>query len=160
MKLLLAIALASGLFESCATSQSSPSFITDADSKKPLQGSESKNDDVDKFMQSLETRIKKHWTYPREAIVADQQGTTILKLTILKSGKIQNVGLVSSSGSKILDENIIDAIKKVGQTDPFPEVWKPAQRINIMGSFQYIMSGRPSLQAQWKSNDIKDHAHD
>ena len=51
-------------------------------------------------------------TYPEQARKAGREGTVVLKIQILESGRPGDVSLYRSSGSDLLDEAAMDAVRK------------------------------------------------
>ena len=64
-------------------------------------------------------------------------GNVFLKFTILKNGKISRVAVLDSSGHKILDHAVVDAIKLAAPFAPLPHSF--GQRLKIKGTFRYTL---------------------
>ncbi len=63
--------------------------------------------------------LQRHMRYPREAWLAGVQGTTVLRFSIDRDGKVMASSLERSSGHKLLDR---EAIQMVRRADPFPAI--------------------------------------
>ncbi len=91
------------------------------------------------YMTSMRKAIELVWNYPMEAAQRGMQGEVGLEFVILKSGQTKNIKVVKSSGYKILDDSIIEAIKLASPFSPLPDGFGK-ERILITGSFRYILS--------------------
>lgn len=71
--------------------------------------------------------------YPRRAILRNQQGRVVVKLTVDMQGKIQNPQIVTSSGFSILDNTILDFVKR----ERFMPAHKGAEKITSEQIFSF-----------------------
>ncbi len=97
------------------------------------------------YFASIKRKIELVWQYPYEAAVAGIQGELTLDFVIARSGKINSVELVRSSGSKILDDEAIRSIRKAAPFDPIPAQYKIAS-LQIRGRFVYVHGGALRLR--------------
>ena len=79
------------------------------------------------------------WTYPSEAVRRGLQGEVRIQFTILKDGSVKRVKVVSSSGHRILDDAVVEAIKLASPYNPLPEGLNK-EKLVIVGSFSYVLS--------------------
>ncbi len=63
--------------------------------------------------------LQRHMRYPREAWLAGIQGTTVLRFSIDRDGKVIASSLEQSSGHNVLDR---EAVQMVRRADPFPAI--------------------------------------
>jgi protein TonB len=86
------------------------------------------------------TRIKQlidsQWEYPELARRYGLQGTLVLEFTIAGSGRLEQLRLIRSSGSQLLDEEALRAIKAAA---PFPTIppWIKPNPLSISATMEY-----------------------
>jgi protein TonB len=97
------------------------------------------------YFASIKRKIELVWQYPYEAAVAGIQGELVLDFVIARSGAVNSVELVRSSGSKILDDEAIRSIRKAAPFDPIPAQYKIAN-LQIRGRFVYVHGGALRLR--------------
>jgi protein TonB len=85
------------------------------------------------------------WQYPYEAAAAGIQGELTLDFVIARSGKVDSIDLIRGSGSKILDDEAIRAIRKAAPFDPIPPNY-PIKQLEISGRFVYVHGGALRLR--------------
>ncbi len=72
------------------------------------------------FARSVRQKIESHKVYPAEAQSLGMTGSVTLRYVIDRSGKLLEVDVVSSSGSKLLDQAAVQAVRKTS-FQPIPE---------------------------------------
>lgn len=93
------------------------------------------------FLRRFETAVYGVWRYPSEAARLGIEGITPVKITFNKKGEIENVQLLESSGSKILDDEVFRALRMIGPLGAFPKGYEK-DHFNLIAFFQYgIISG-------------------
>jgi protein TonB len=97
------------------------------------------------YFASIKRKIELVWQYPYEAAAAGIQGELTLDFVIARSGKVDSIELVRSSGSKILDDEAIRSIRKAAPFDPIPTQYKIPSLL-IRGRFVYIHGGALRLR--------------
>jgi len=97
------------------------------------------------YFASIKRKIELVWQYPYEAAVAGIQGELTLNFVIARSGKVNSIELVRSSGSKILDDEAIRSIRKAAPFDPIPAQYK-IPSLQIRGRFVYVHGGALRLR--------------
>lgn len=75
--------------------------------------------------------IEEHLSYPPRAQRMGMSGRVVVAFEVLNSGKVQNIRIAKSTGHEILDDNVIDTIKKV---EPFP---RPPVPVKLTIPFSY-----------------------
>lgn len=88
------------------------------------------------YLQKIKEKIETIWIYPQSALEREEEGTTVVKFSISKSGYLTANDIISSSGSQFLDEGALDVIRAAAPYDPFPREFDLAQ-LNIIARFQY-----------------------
>jgi protein TonB len=91
--------------------------------------------------------IESRWEYPDLAKQYGLQGRVVVEFTILQNGQIEFLALVRSSGSKLLDEEAVRAIKAAVPFRPFPPSIRETS-LRIVAGFVYsderlLVSGTP-----------------
>jgi protein TonB len=97
------------------------------------------------YFASIKRKIELVWQYPYDAAAAGIQGELTLDFVIARSGKVNSIELVRSSGSKILDDEAIRSIRKAAPFDPIPAQYKIAS-LQIRGRFVYVHGGALRLR--------------
>jgi len=97
------------------------------------------------YFASIKRKIELVWQYPYEAAVAGIQGELTLDFVIARSGAVDSIELVRSSGSKILDDEAIRSIRKAAPFDPIPTQYK-IPSLQIRGRFVYVHGGALRLR--------------
>jgi protein TonB len=97
------------------------------------------------YFASIKRKIELVWQYPYEAAAAGIQGELTLDFVIARSGAVNSIELVRSSGSKILDDEAIRSIRKAAPFDPIPAQYK-IPGLQIRGRFVYIHGGALRLR--------------
>jgi len=97
------------------------------------------------YFASIKRKIELVWQYPYEAAAAGIQGELTLDFVIARSGTVNSVELVRSSGSKILDDEAIRSIRKAAPFDPIPAQYKIPD-LQIRGRFVYVHGGALRLR--------------
>jgi periplasmic protein TonB len=92
------------------------------------------------YLQGLKRRIELVWKYPETARTANQQGELLMSFTIAKSGKVESVELLKSSGYSTLDKAAQQAIMDASPFNPLPETWNK-ESFTITGTFVYRLYG-------------------
>lgn len=72
------------------------------------------------FFGSVRKKIESHKKYPRFAKNSGIEGRSGVKITILKSGQLEKVEVVDSSGSEILDNAAMQSIREASPFPPIP----------------------------------------
>jgi len=85
----------------------------------------------------VKQKITNLWDYPIEAQRLGMEGVVVIRMNLLRTGELEKVQLVRSSGYGILDEEARDAVVMAGPFHPFPEQIKDRKLI-IEGYFRYM----------------------
>jgi protein TonB len=93
------------------------------------------------YFNKVRERIKANWVYPRQAGERGIEGELLIEFHIAKDGRLAYIDLRHSSGTPILDEAALTAVKLAQPFPPVPdEIAKQVLAIN--GQFRYqIVSG-------------------
>ncbi|MDV2478761.1 MAG: energy transducer TonB [bacterium] len=94
------------------------------------------------YFATIKRQIELVWNYPEEAARAGIFGELMLRFTILSNGRLEDVRLLRSSGSRLLDDEAVRAVKMANPYNRFPKrITK--RRLQINAVFSYM----PSLSA-------------
>jgi protein TonB len=75
--------------------------------------------------------IEENLSYPPRAQRMGMSGRVVVAFEVLNNGRVQNIRIAKSTGYEILDDNVIDTIKKV---EPFP---RPPVPVKLTIPFSY-----------------------
>jgi len=93
------------------------------------------------FLRRFENSVYGVWRYPAEAARMGIEGVTPVRITFNRSGKIVGRELLQSSGSKILDNEVLRTLDQVGPIGTFPKGYEK-ETFNLIAFFYYgIMQG-------------------
>jgi periplasmic protein TonB len=93
------------------------------------------------YFNKIRDRIKANWVYPRPAGERNIEGELLIEFHIAKDGRLEYIELRHSSGTPILDDAALTAVKLAQPFPPVPDdISKHSLAIN--GQFRYqIVSG-------------------
>jgi protein TonB len=89
------------------------------------------------YFNSIKRDIEIVWQYPEPALRYGLQGRLLLEFSILANGELEGARIVRSSGSNLLDDEALRAIKTAAPFRPIP-AWIDKKRIDIIASFEYL----------------------
>ena len=89
------------------------------------------------YFNSIKRAIEIVWQYPELALRYGLQGRLLLEFSVLGNGDIEGAKIIRSSGSNLLDEEALRAVKAAGPFGPIPS-WLGKNRIDIVASFEYL----------------------
>ena len=90
------------------------------------------------YFTHIKHKIELVWEYPQRAAEMGQQGSLLLKFTILKDGRLGGVWLLQSSGYRLLDQEALRAVKAAAPFNPIPDRLHKI-RLNILATFNYSL---------------------
>ena len=88
------------------------------------------------YLKKIKKKIEDVWYYPKRAFDEKKEGTSTVKFSLDKSGKLTASGIVESSGYELLDRAAVTAVKAAAPFEHFPENIN-LSRINIVATFRY-----------------------
>ncbi len=92
------------------------------------------------YFSGLRKAIELAWSYPAQAVRRGQQGIVRLRFAIAADGTASKIKVTRSSGYRLLDVAIVDAVRLASPFSPLPKGFKREQ-LTITGSFHYILRG-------------------
>lgn len=94
-----------------------PKIVSEEDYNSPKID---KSKILKEYLTKIIEKIEKNKKYPESAREENIEGKTEIKITILKTGELKEVKILSSSGYKILDNAAISTIKSIFPFTPIP----------------------------------------
>ncbi|MBF0440514.1 MAG: energy transducer TonB [Oligoflexales bacterium] len=91
------------------------------------------------YFTALRKAFELVWSYPASAVRQGWQGVVTVEFTIQKDGSLNSVKILSSSGYDILDQAVVDALKKASPYSPLPDGFGK-DKLRITGNFRYVLS--------------------
>ncbi|MES2745651.1 MAG: energy transducer TonB [Bdellovibrionota bacterium] len=91
------------------------------------------------YFTSFRKAFENVWVYPSEAVRRGLQGVTHVEFTIEKDGKVSKIRVVKTSGHKILDVAVVEAIRLASPFGPLPAGYNK-ERLTVTGSFTYVLT--------------------
>jgi len=88
------------------------------------------------FLRRFENAVYGVWRYPQEAARLGIEGVTPVKITFNSSGAIVKYEILQSSGSRILDDEVLRTLRLVGPVGPFPRGYN-RDEFHLIAFFQY-----------------------
>ena len=88
------------------------------------------------FLSRLSRQVYLVWKYPREAAEKGIEGVTPVKITFNRNGEIIRVKILESSGSKILDDEVLRTLRMIGPLGSLPKDYSKDE-FNLIAFFQY-----------------------
>ncbi|HOP39794.1 MAG TPA: TonB family protein [Geobacteraceae bacterium] len=92
------------------------------------------------FLRRFETAVYAVWSYPAAASRAGIQGITPVKITFNRKGEIENIHLLQSSGSRILDDEVLRTLRLIGPVGSLPRNYDK-EYFNLVAFFEYRLFG-------------------
>ena len=97
------------------------------------------------FMRRFRDRIYLVWNYPESARIRNQQGSCLVRITVDRDGNVTDVKLMESSGFRVLDDEVMRAVRQGATYGPLPRAY-PNEYLHIMALFNYQMGGSSGYQ--------------
>jgi protein TonB len=91
------------------------------------------------FLRRFETAVYGVWRYPAEAAKLGIEGITPVKITFNRQGEVIGMELLQSSGSKILDNEVLRTLKMIGPVGSFPKGYDK-ETFKLIAFFHYGIS--------------------
>ena len=91
------------------------------------------------YFTSIRKAFEMVWTYPAEAVQRGLQGEVKVEFTIQKDGKVSRIRIVSSSGHRILDDAVVEALRMASPFSPLPDGMQK-EKLTVVGSFRYVLT--------------------
>jgi periplasmic protein TonB len=89
------------------------------------------------YLLHLKRKIEGVWVYPSLAARSGIGGQLTVEFLIAKEGQLLGVRMLDSSGSTVLDESAVKAIRSAAPYHPFPPIMK-SKRLRVRAQFIYV----------------------
>lgn len=80
-----------------------------------------------RYQDSIKQKIQANRKYPRWALRAKHSGNARVVFSVVRSGQVKDVELVSSSGFNELDNEALCAVNRSSPFFPFPDIFKESE---------------------------------
>jgi periplasmic protein TonB len=98
---------------------------------------DTKNPQYVTYFNTIKRAIETVWQYPELALKYGLQGKLLLEFSVLGNGDLEAAKIVRSSGSNLLDDEALRAVRAAAPFGPIPP-WIGRNRIEIVASFEYL----------------------
>jgi protein TonB len=88
------------------------------------------------FLRRFETAVYGVWSYPEAAASRGIEGMTPVRITFNRKGEIEKVEVLESSGSSILDDEVLRTLHQIGPVGSLPKGYKK-DKFYLIAFFQY-----------------------
>jgi periplasmic protein TonB len=88
------------------------------------------------YFNRIKQSIELQWEYPEVALRYGLQGRLSLEFAIAANGQLERLRILRSSGSQVLDDEAVRAIKAAAPFPPIPP-WIKATPLSISASMEY-----------------------
>lgn len=88
------------------------------------------------FLRRFEGAVYGVWRYPQEAAMKGIEGITPVRITFNRAGEITDIQQLESSGTRILDEEVLRTLRAIGPVGGFPKGYDK-DVFHLIAFFQY-----------------------
>jgi len=88
------------------------------------------------YFNKIKHSIESQWEYPEVALRYGLQGRLSLEFAIASNGQLERLRILRSSGSQVLDDEALRAIKAASPFPPIPP-WIKLNPLSISASMEY-----------------------
>jgi colicin import membrane protein len=88
-------------------------------SGRPKMSDAEINAQTNEYIGAVWSKVKQNWTMP-QALMPEQNITTIIDVRISRSGALENAGFEKRSGNRYFDDSALRAVKKSSPFPPLP----------------------------------------
>ena len=92
------------------------------------------------YFTALRKAFELVWIYPMEARRQGMQGVVDAEFVISKDGSLKTIKVIRSSGYRVLDDAVVDALRLAAPFSPLPS-GIGREKILVSGSFRYVLGG-------------------
>ena len=90
------------------------------------------------YLFQVRRKIEQLWTYPPQAIAAQEEGNAEIRFTIDANGSLSGYDIIATSGSAVLDQGALAVVKAAAPYAPLPAEYN-LSRLHITATFSYRM---------------------
>lgn len=88
------------------------------------------------YFTKIKQNIEQQWQYPEMALRYGLQGRLALEFTIGGGGQLEQLRMIRSSGSQVLDDEALRAVRAAAPFPPIPS-WIKSVPLSISASMEY-----------------------
>jgi protein TonB len=88
------------------------------------------------FLRRFESAVYGVWRYPADAARLGIEGVTPVRIVFNRKGEIEKIDILESSGSRILDDEVLRTLKLIGPVGGFPRGYDK-ENYNLIAFFHY-----------------------
>ena len=96
------------------------------------------------YFNRIKQAIEQNWQYPELALRYGLQGRLSLEFAVGANGELEQLRIVRSSGSQLLDDEALRAIKAAAPFPPIPS-WIKGNPLSISVTMEYT-DNRPNFR--------------
>lgn len=85
------------------------------------------------YLKRLRDKIARVWTYPAEALARKEEGISVVRFSLSKSGVLVDLRTVTPSGSSSVDQGALNAVRSATPYEPLPQ---NLTKLNIIATFR------------------------
>jgi protein TonB len=93
------------------------------------------------YLATVQKRVTSKWVYPRSAGERGIEGNAVIDFYIAKDGHLEDAKLTRSSGTAILDDAALVAVKLAQPFPPMPDTLCK-DSVGITGTFRYKLKNQ------------------
>lgn len=113
-----------------------PLYSSDSGSGRNRVPLETKEPQYISYFSSIKRSIDAHWKYPELALRYGLQGNLLVEFEILENGHLEGLRVIRSSGSALLDDEAVRAIRSAAPFAPIPR-WIEQKPLPISARMEY-----------------------
>jgi len=113
----------------------------DAGTDERIVSLETQGSEYAPYLAEVKRRIERHWEIPPYARQTGLTGKLVLVFSITPGGTLAQVEITESSGTSVLDDAAVQAVRDAAPYAPFPSMFT-FQRLTIVANFRYADLGR------------------
>ncbi|MEN6375149.1 MAG: TonB family protein [Smithella sp.] len=88
------------------------------------------------YLNKIKRKILQIWEYPVKAYERNEEGVSVVKMSLDARGNVIATNLVTSSGSTLLDDGSLGIVRAAAPFEPLPNNYG-LERLHIVASFRY-----------------------
>ena len=89
------------------------------------------------YFMKLRESIESVWSFPVAARYGGMAGSVQVLFKVGRDGQLMDVQVLQSSGYRVLDDEVVNSLKRAAPFDPIPSSWLEKE-LEITGLFSYI----------------------
>jgi TonB family protein len=113
----------------------------DAGTSERIVSLETQSSEYAPYLADVKRRIERHWEIPHYARQTGLTGKLVLVFSITPGGSLAQLEVTESSGTSVLDDAAVQAVRDAAPYAPFPPMFT-FERLTIIANFRYADLGR------------------